>query len=79
MPLRPTLLDLREPLSDRLMHALSALENMDAGDSLLIELDHNPQSFLDELRPALECGFTFWVAEEGPEIWRILIFREEST
>lgn len=78
MPLRLTLLDLREPQSDRLMYALSALEDMDEGDTLLIEVDRDPKTLLDQLRPALEKGFSYWVAEEGPEVSRILISCEES-
>lgn len=78
MPLRPILLDLREPQSDQLMYALSALEHMEVGDTLLMELNRDPRALLDELRPLLDSGFSYWVAEEGLEIWRILISREES-
>jgi uncharacterized protein (DUF2249 family) len=60
------------------MHALSALDDMDEGDTLLIEVDRDPQTLLDQLRPALEKDFSYWVAEEGQEIWRILITRESS-
>lgn len=76
MPVRPILLDLREPVSDRVMRALCALENMEVGETLLLELDRDPRPLLNELSPILEKGFEFWVVEEGPEIWRVLITRE---
>jgi uncharacterized protein (DUF2249 family) len=78
MPVRLIPLDLREPLADKLMRAVSALENMEVGETLLLELDRDPQPLLKELQPILEKGFEFWVVEEGPEIWRVLITREES-
>lgn len=77
MPVRLIPLDLREPLSDKLTRALSTLRKMEAGETLLLELDRDPEPLLKELRPILEKGFEFWVAEEGPEIWRVLITREE--
>jgi uncharacterized protein (DUF2249 family) len=77
MPLRPYLLDLCEPASDRRMRALAALENMEVGETLLLELDRDPGPLLNELKPVFEEGFSFWVAEEGPKIWRVLITREE--
>jgi uncharacterized protein (DUF2249 family) len=79
MPLRPILLDLHQPRSDLLMHALAALEDMEAGDTLLVELDRDPQPLLNQLRPILESGFSSWVVEEGPEIWRVMIYRSAGS
>ena len=79
MPLRPFLLDLCDPISDRLPRALSALEHMETGDTLLMELNRDPRPLLVQLQPMLERGFSWWIAEEGPETWRVLIAREEST
>lgn len=79
MPVRLIPLDLREPLSDKLTRALSTLRKMEAGETLLLELDRDPQPLLKELHPILEKGFEFWVVEEGPEIWRVLITRSEMS
>lgn len=79
MPLRPILLDLHEPQSDLLMHALSALEDMEVGATLLVELGRDPRPLLDQLRPILERGFSYWVVEEGPEIWRVMIYRSGAS
>ena len=78
MPLRPLELDLREPLSDRLMRAFSALEDLETGDSLIVVLDQDPQSLLNQLRPVLERGFTYWMPEAGPKTWRVIVTRESS-
>ena len=79
MPLRPLLLDLREhPLCERPIRALSSLERMGAGDTLIIVSDRDPSLLLQELKPVLEKGFTYWIPEAGPEIWWILISCEGS-
>ena len=78
MPLRPILLDLREyPLCERSMRLLSFLEQMNQGDTLLVVNDRDPAPLLEELKPLLETGYSAWVPESGPEIWHILISREE--
>ncbi len=74
MPLRPFLLDLREhPLFERSMRILLSLETMAAGDTLLVVSDRDPDPLLQELKPTLEKGFTYWTPEAGPEIWRVLL------
>jgi uncharacterized protein (DUF2249 family) len=79
MPLRPYLLDLREhPLSERRIRLLLTLEEMTPGDTLLVVSERNPDALLEELKPVLEKSFTYWIAEAGPETWRILISCEES-
>jgi len=46
MPLRPSLLDLRQyPLCERSMQTYSSLEGMVTGDTLLIVNDNDPQLF----------------------------------
>ncbi len=78
MPLRPLLLDLRElTLGERPIRALSFLEKMTPGEALLIVNDRDPESLLQEIKPTLEKGYTYWIPEAGPEIWRILISRED--
>lgn len=79
MPLRPSVLDLREyPLCDRPMLFLLSLEEMAPGETLLVVNDRDPAPLLQELRPVLEKGFAYWIPESGPETWRILISCEES-
>ncbi len=74
MPLRPFVLDLREhPLSDRPMRFLLSLEQMSSGDTLLVVSDRDPDALLQQLKPVLEKGLTYWIPEAGPEIWHILI------
>lgn len=78
MPLRPLLLDLQQyPHSERLMQTLLSLEGMGPGDTLLVVNDRDPETLLRELKPVLEKGFTYWIPEAGPEIWRIIISRGE--
>jgi len=74
MPLRPILLDLREhPIGERPLRFLSSLEQMSSGDTLLVVSDRDPDPLLQQLKPVLEKGLTYWIPEAGPEIWRILI------
>ena len=78
MPLRPVLLDLREyPLCERPMRVLLSLERLAMGETMVVIDDCDPDPLLKELKPALDRGYTYWVAEEGPEIWRIFISCEE--
>ncbi len=78
MPLRPLLLDLRElPLGNRPVSARSFLEKMTPGEALLIVNDRDPEPLLQAIKPTLDKGYTYWIPEEGPEIWRILISRED--
>ncbi len=78
MPLRPLLLDLRElTLGERPIRALSFLEKMTPGEALLIVNDRDPNPLLQEIKSTLDKGYTYWIPEEGPEIWRILISRED--
>lgn len=80
MPLRPLLLDLREhPFCERSMGFLLSLEKMAPGDTLLLVSDRDPDPLLQELKPVLEKGLTWWIPEAGPEIWRVLISCGEST
>lgn len=79
MPLRPILLDLREhPLCERSMRFLSYLDGMAPGDALIVVNDRDPDPLLRELKPVLEKGFTYWIPEAGPEVWRILLSCEGS-
>jgi len=79
MPLRPVLLDLREhPLGERSMLFLLSLEKLAPAETLLVVNDRDPDALLRELKPVLQRGYTYWIPEAGPEIWRILIFREET-
>lgn len=74
MPLRLHLLDLREyPVSERAMRLLLSLEDMTQEKPLLVVTDKNPDPLLEELRPALNRGFTYWIPESGPDTWRVLI------
>jgi uncharacterized protein (DUF2249 family) len=59
------------------MRAIAALEELEVGETIILELDRDPRPLLNELGPFLEKRFETWVAEEGPEIWRVLITREE--
>ena len=73
MPLRPSLLDLRQfPLCERSMQTYSSLEGMVTGDTLLIVNDLDPNPLLQQLRPILERNFTYWITEDGPQTWRII-------
>lgn len=74
MPLRPFVLDLREhPLCERPTRFLLSLERMTPGDTFLVVNDRDPDPLLQQLKPVLEKGLTYWIPEAGPEIWRILI------
>ena len=46
---------------------------MNATETLLIELNRDPRPLLARLHPMLEGDFSRWIAEEGPEIWRVLV------
>lgn len=76
---RPSLLDLREPISYQPMHLLCALEDMEVGDTRLVLLDRDPDPLLQQLRPVLQRGLTYQVTEEGSEIWQVLISCGDST
>ncbi|MCZ6626386.1 MAG: DUF2249 domain-containing protein [Deltaproteobacteria bacterium] len=77
-PLRPLLLDLRQyPICERPLQAFLSLEEMGVGDTLLVMNDRSLDPFLQQLRLVLEKGFTCWVTEDGPEVWRMLISRGE--
>ncbi|MFQ5918336.1 MAG: DUF2249 domain-containing protein [Candidatus Binatia bacterium] len=74
MPLRPSLLDLREyPLCERPLQTYSSLESMSTGDTLLVVNDHDPHTLLQQLRSILEQKFSYWITEDGPQTWRIII------
>jgi uncharacterized protein (DUF2249 family) len=60
------------------MRFLSSLDQMVCGDTLLVVSDRDPDSLLQDLKSALEKGFTYWIPEAGPETWRILISCERS-
>jgi len=78
MPVRPFLLDLREhPLCERSMRFLLSLEEMAPDDTLIVVTDRDPDPLLHELRSILESGFSYWVPEAGPEVWRVLISCED--
>ncbi len=80
MPLRPSLLDLRQyPLCERSMQTYSSLEGMGTGDTLLIVNDNDPHLLLQQLRPIIERNFTYWITEDGPQTWRIIFSRSESS
>ena len=79
MPLRPMLLDLREhPICERPMRFLLSLEQMSSGEALIVVNDRDPDPLLQDLKPVLEKGFTYWIPEAGPEVWRILLSCEEA-
>ena len=79
MPLKPALLDLRQhPLCERPMQMLLSLERMPPGETFLVVNDHDPELLLQQLGPVFQRGFNYWVAEEGAEIWRIVISRESN-
>ena len=61
------------------MRFLLSLEKMALGDTLLVVSDRDPDPLLQELKPVLEKGLTWWIPETGPEIWRVLISCGEST
>ncbi|GEM_PF-403459 len=78
MPLRPSLVDLREhPLCERPMRLLLSLERAVPGDTLLVVNDHDAGPLFQELKPILEKRFTYWASEAGPETWRTFISCEE--
>ncbi len=80
MPLRPSLLDLRQyPLCERSMQTYSSLKGMVTGDTLLIVNDNDPHLLLQQLRPIIERNFTYWITEDGPQTWRIIFSRSESS
>ena len=80
MPLRPVLLDLREhALCERPMHVLLSLERLAEGESMLVIDDRDPDPLLNQLKPVLGEDYTYWVAEEGPEIWRLFVMRQGET
>jgi len=78
-PLRPPLLDLREhPLCEQHLGFLLSLETLASAETLLVVNDLDPYALLRELRPVPQRGYRYWIPEAGPEIWRILICREEA-
>jgi len=80
IPLKPTLLDLREhPLCERPMHVLLSLERLAGGETVLVIDDRDPDPLLRNLKTALDQGYTYWIAEEGPEIWRLFVTRQGGT
>jgi len=79
MPLRPSLLDLRQyPLCERPLQTCSSLEGMVTGETLIVVNDHDPHALLQQLRPILERNFTYWITEDGPQTWRIIFSRESN-
>jgi uncharacterized protein (DUF2249 family) len=44
---------------------------------MIIE-DRDPRVLLDTLRPVLEPDFDYWIPEDGPHTWRILVFRHKQ-
>ncbi len=79
MPLQPFLVDLRRypsPQRKRQLHA--SLEEMAKGETLLVVNDCDSDLILEQLKDVLEEGFSYWVTEEGPEVWRILISRSNN-
>jgi uncharacterized protein (DUF2249 family) len=80
MPLRPSLLDLRQfPLCERALQTHSSLEGMVTGETLLIVNDLDPNPLLQQLRPILESHFNYWITEDGPQTWRIIFSCEKSS
>jgi uncharacterized protein (DUF2249 family) len=76
MPLQPCLVDLRRyPSPQRKKQLHASLEEMAKGETLLVVNDCDSELLLDQLNDVLEEGFSCWVTEEGPEVWRILISR----
>ena len=79
IPLKPTVVDLRQfPLCERPMEALSSFERMAGGDTLFVLNDHDMDPLMEQMSSLLERGFNWWVTEDGPEVWRIIISRGES-
>jgi uncharacterized protein (DUF2249 family) len=60
------------------MRCLLSLERLATGETVVVMNDLDPDPLLKELKPVLDRGFTYKLAEEGPEIWRILISRERA-
>ncbi|MCH7913279.1 MAG: DUF2249 domain-containing protein [Deltaproteobacteria bacterium] len=60
------------------MQIYSSLKGMGTGDTLLIVNDNNPRLLLEQLRPIIDRNFTYWITEDGPQIWRIIFSRSES-
>ncbi len=79
MPLKPSLVDLRQyPLHERTTQLLVSLEELASGETLLVVNDRDSALILDQLKSFLEKGFSCWVTEEGPDVWRIFISRTNN-
>ena len=62
-----------------LRRLLSTMSQVRVLPALLIVNDKDPQLFLEQLRPIIERNFTYWITEDGPQTWRIIFSRSESS
>lgn len=55
------------------------LDELAAGEALLLVNDHDPKPLFYQLQAESKCGFTWEYIESGPEVWQVRIGKLDET
>lgn len=73
------ILDVREMApKDRHPRIFGTFKELKPGESFILVNDHEPKPLLYQFQAEHHGGFDWWVLEQGPQSWRVMIAKREA-